>query len=132
MSQGFNLAELFETVAASVPEREAVVHGERRLTYADLEDRVARLAGVLADGGVGPGDHVGLHLWNGTEYLEGMLAAFELRAVPININYRYVADELRYLFEDADLVALVHEPAFADVVADARTDRLRLHAGTRR
>ena len=124
MSHGFNLAELFETVAAAVPEREAVVHDERRLTYAELDERAARLAGVLADAGVGAGDHVGLHLWNGTEYLEGMLAAFKLRAVPININYRYVADELRYLFDDADLVALVHEPAFADLVAEARTDRL--------
>jgi acyl-CoA synthetase (AMP-forming)/AMP-acid ligase II len=120
----FNLAELFETVAEAVPEREAVVLGARRLTYADLDDRAGRLAAVLAGNGVGPGDHVGLHLWNSTEYLEGMLAAFKLRAVPININYRYVADELRYLYADADLVALVHEPAFADLVADARPSGL--------
>ena len=125
MSHGFNLAELFETVARAVPDREAMVHGERRLTYADLDDRAARLASVLAAEGVGAGDHVGLHLWNGTEYLEGMLAAFKLRAVPININYRYVADELRYLFDDADLVALVHEPDFAELVSGARTPGLR-------
>ena len=122
---GFNLAELFETVARTVPDREAVVHGDRRLTYAELDERAGRLAAVLAGAGVGVDDHVGLHLWNGTEYLEGMLAAFKLRAVPVNINYRYVADELRYLFDDADLVALVHEPAFAPLVAEARPPGLR-------
>ena len=122
---GFNLAELFETVAATVPEREAIIHGDRRLTYAALDDRAGRLAAVLAAAGVGPGDHVGLHLWNSTEYLEGMLAAFKLRAVPVNINYRYVTDELRYLFEDAGLVALVHEPAFAASIDGARPAGLR-------
>ena len=121
---GFNLASLFETVAGAVPDREAAVHGDRRLSYADLDERAGRLAAVLAGAGVGAGDHVGLHLWNGTEYLEGMLAAFKLRAVPVNINYRYVADELRYLFVDAGLVAVVHEPAFADLVARARPPAL--------
>lgn len=122
---GFNLAELFEEVADAVPDREALVHGDRRLTYAQLDERAGRLAAVLADAGVGVGDHVGLHLWNGTEYLEGMLAAFKLRAVPVNVNYRYVAEELRYLFADAGLAAIVHEPTFTDLVADARTDGLR-------
>ena len=124
-SAGFNLAHLFETVARAVPGREAMVHGERRLTYAELDERAGRLAGVLAEAGVGVDDHVGLHLWNGIEYLEGMLAAFKLRAVPVNINYRYVADELRYLFDDADLVALVHEPEFAPLVDEARPSSLR-------
>src|SRR6266498_5312086 len=99
----FNLADLFEAVADTVPAREALVCGATRLTYADLDDRATRLANALADRGVGPSDHVGLWLYNGNEYLEGMLAAFKLRAVPINVNYRYVADELRYLFVDADL-----------------------------
>ena len=122
---GFNLAELFETVARTVPDREAVVHGTRRLTFAELDERAGRLAAVLASAGVGVDDHVGLHLWNGTEYLEGMLAAYKLRAVPVNINYRYVADELRYLFDDADLVAVVHEPSFASLVEEARPPALR-------
>ena len=122
---GFNLAELFETVARAVPDREAVVHGDRRLTYAELDERAGRLAAVLAGAGVGVGDHVGLHLRNGTEYLEGMFAAFKLRAVPVNINYRYVADELRYLFADAGLVAVVHEPDFATLIDEARPGALR-------
>jgi acyl-CoA synthetase (AMP-forming)/AMP-acid ligase II len=115
----FNLADLFELVADSVPDRVAVVAGDRRLTYAQLDERANRLAHVLAAAGVGPGQHVGLQLLNGTEYLEGMLAAFKLRAVPINVNYRYVEAELRYLYEDADLVALIHHAQFGPQVAAA-------------
>ncbi|HUP84336.1 MAG TPA: acyl-CoA synthetase [Acidimicrobiales bacterium] len=125
MGTSFNLADLFESVARAVPEREAVACGTRRLTYAELDDRAGRLAAALAGEGVGPGDHVGLHLRNGTEYLEGMFAAFKLRAVPVNVNHRYVAGELRHLFDDAGLVALVHEPSFAAVVEEARPESLR-------
>jgi 3-oxocholest-4-en-26-oate---CoA ligase len=116
---GFNLADLFELVVDAVPEREALVAGSRRLTYADLDARANRLAHHLAVHGIGPGEHVGLQLLNGTEYVEAMLAAFKLRAVPINVNYRYVEGELRYLFEDADLVALLHSRQFGTRVAAA-------------
>ena len=118
----WNLADLFEAVADAIPEREALVCGTTRLTYAGLDERATRLANGLADRGVGPNDHVGLWLYNGNEYLEGMLAAFKLRAVPINVNYRYVADELRYLFVDADLKAVIHEPDFAPLLDDVRAD----------
>src|SRR5437899_12601584 len=103
----FNLADLFESIVDAVPDRLALVCGERRLTYAELDARANRLARTLLALGVRPGDHVGIHLYNGTEYLECMLAAFKVRAVPVNVNYRYVAGELRSLFRDADLVALV-------------------------
>jgi acyl-CoA synthetase (AMP-forming)/AMP-acid ligase II len=116
----FNLYDLFAVVAGAVPDRDAVVEGGRRFTYADLDDRTRRLAAVLSEAGVGPGDHVGLHLQNSSLYLEGMLAAFLLRAVPVNVNYRYVADELRYLFDDAGIVALLHEPGFTAVVEEVR------------
>ena len=116
---GFNLADLFELIVDAVPDRPVVVAGERRLTYADLDGRANRLAHRLAAAGVGPGDSVGLQLVNGPEYLEGMLACFKLRAVPININYRYVDAELRYLYDDADLVALVHHRQFAPMVGPA-------------
>ena len=72
--------------------------------------------------GVGPGDHVGVYLTNGPEYLETMLAAYKLRAVPINVNYRYVEDELRYLFADAGVRAVVHDAEFADRMAAVRDD----------
>ncbi|MCU1463903.1 MAG: AMP-binding protein [Acidimicrobiales bacterium] len=118
----FNLADLFEAVVDAVPEREAIVDREMRLSYAALDERANRLAHALAAHGIGPGDHVGVWLYNGREYLETMLAAFKLRAVPINVNYRYVADELRYLFTDADIKAVVHEPDFAATLADIRSD----------
>ena len=103
----YNLADLWEKVADTVGDREAMVCGERRLTFAVAEERANRLAHALAARGVGPGDHVALYLYNGTEYIEGMLAAFNLSAVPINVNYRYRAGELEHLYDDADLVALV-------------------------
>jgi non-ribosomal peptide synthetase component F len=71
----FNLADLFEGVADAIPEREAVVCGERRLTFAQLEERATRLAHWLSAQGIEKGDHVGLYLYNGTEYLEASLAA---------------------------------------------------------
>ncbi|MCC6226464.1 MAG: acyl-CoA synthetase [Microthrixaceae bacterium] len=115
----YNLADIWEAVAERVADRVAVICGERRLTYAELESRANRLAHHLLSVGVAAGDHVGLYLMNGTEYLEGMLAAFKIRAVPINVNFRYVADELRYLFDDSGIVALIHNPEFADRVAEA-------------
>jgi acyl-CoA synthetase (AMP-forming)/AMP-acid ligase II len=115
----FNIADLFESLVDAIPERTAVVCGARRLSFAGLDARANRLASFLRSRGVGPGDHVGLHLYNGTEFLEGMLACFKLRAVPINVNYRYVAQELRYLCENADLVAIVSERELADVLSPA-------------
>ncbi len=115
----YNLADLFERVVDAVPDREAFVVGSRRLTYRELDERANRLAHVLADRGVGPGDRVGLQLVNGSEYLEGMIAAFKLRAVPINVNYRYVEGELEHLFSDAGLVALILHASFAERVAAA-------------
>jgi len=122
---GFNLADLFEIVVDAAPDREAVVAPARRLTFRALDERANRLAHVLADLGIGAGDHVGLQLLNGSEYLEGMLAAFKLSAVPVNVNFRYVEAELRHLYDDADLVAVIHHRRFSPrvgaVAADART-----------
>jgi fatty-acyl-CoA synthase len=113
----YNLADLFEAIVDVVPDREAVICGARRLTYAETEARANRLAHHLAAHGVGPGDHVALLLYNGTEYLEGMLAAFKLRAVPINVNYRYMEEELRYLLDDSDARAIVFHREFTPKLA---------------
>ena len=96
----YNLADLWEKIVDAVPEREALVADERRLTFAQADERATRLAHALAARGVGAGDHVALYLYNGTEYLEAMFAAFKIRAVPVNVNYRYVEDELRYLLDE--------------------------------
>ena len=112
----FNLSELFESVAVTVPDRVALVSPARTLTYRELDERATRLANHLSGVGVVAGDHVALYLRNGTEYIEGMLAAFKLRAVPINVNYRYVERELVHLFDDADVVAVMFGDEFAENV----------------
>ena len=113
-----NLADLWELVHPKVADRVALVVDDRQSTYAELEERANRLADRLSAEGIGPGDHVGCYLYNCAEYVETMIAAFKLRAVPINVNYRYVADELRYLCNDADLKAIVHDVEFADRLPD--------------
>ncbi len=116
----FNLAEMFERVVDTVPEREALVTPTCRLTFRELDARANRLAHHLRAVGIGPGDHVGLQLMNGTEYLEAMLAAFKLRVVPVNVNYRYVEGELAYLYKNANLAMLVYDTCFATSVEAAR------------
>lgn len=113
----FNLSELFERVADAVGDRDAIVLLNERLTYAALDVRANRVAHHLAARGIGPGDHVGLMLRNCTEHLEVMLGCFKLRAIPVNINYRYVERELAHLFADADVVALVYHQGFSPAVA---------------
>ena len=113
----FNMADVWEMAADAVPDREALVVGDRRCTYAELEDRANRLANHLAGRGIGPGDHVGLYLENCPEYLEAMLACWKLRAVSINVNHRYVAGELRYLLDDSDSVGVVTQPSLAATLA---------------
>ncbi len=115
----FNLADLFESVVNVIPQQPAIVADDRRLTYAELDNRANRLANLLAEAGVGPRDRIGLQMANGTEYLEAMLACFKIRAVPVNVNYRYVASELGYLYRDAGLVGLIFHSRFAPAVADA-------------
>ncbi len=116
----FNIADLFESVVDTVPEREALVSGSVRRTYQELERRANRLAHYMATQGVKAGDHVGMYLYNGHEFIEGVLAAFKIRAVPVNINYRYVADELRYLFNDSDLVGIIHQKELSPKLAEVR------------
>ena len=118
----FNLADLFELVAATVPEREALVAGARRLTYAELERRSNRLARHWQSRGVTAGQHVAILACNRAEWIEAMLAAFKLRAVPINVNFRFVEAELRYMFDNADVVALVYERQFTHRLAAIRDD----------
>ena len=115
----FNLADLFESVVRTVGDRTAIVSGDRRLTYAALDDRAGRLAAVMSDAGIGPGHFVGIQLPNCTEYIEAMLAAFKIRAVPVNVNYRYVDSELRHLYADAGLVGLVHHVDYSAAVGGA-------------
>jgi fatty-acyl-CoA synthase len=105
----FNLADLFEIVADAVPDRLALVAGDRRLTYAELDERSTRLGRHLLGSGLAPGDHVAVVAWNRAEWLESMLGAYKARLVPINLNYRYTAGELRHVLADAGCRAAIVE-----------------------
>jgi acyl-CoA synthetase (AMP-forming)/AMP-acid ligase II len=118
----FNLADLFESVADAIPDREALICGDRRLTYGQLDERATRVGNHLREAGIRPGDHVGLYLYNGTEYVETALGCLKIRAVPINVNYRYVEHELRYLFTNANLAAVMYQQEFAPRIAAVRSD----------
>lgn len=122
----FNLAQLFEANADAFPDRLAVVSGPIRLSYQDLDRRANRLANFWRSQGIGAEDHIGLCLYNGHEYLECMLAAWKLGARTINLNFRYAAPELRYVFEDAKLVGVITEPDLLAEVETARTEAMKL------
>src|ERR1700690_4092060 len=112
---GLNFADIFETVVDTKPGAAALVvrsteGDEVRLTFAELDARANRLAHALVAHGVAPGDHIGCHLFDGNQYVETTLAAFKVRAVPVNVNFRYVDEELEYLFDNADLRLLLTEP----------------------
>jgi acyl-CoA synthetase (AMP-forming)/AMP-acid ligase II len=119
----FNHADLFEGLADTIGDRVALVvagpDGTERLTYAELDAHANRLAHHLRDAGVGAGQHVGAQLYNGVEYVATLLATLKIRAVPVNVNYRYVEAELEYLYRDAEMVALVYDAEFEDRVAVA-------------
>ena len=117
MTRTFNLADLFEVVAHTVPDRIAFVCGAQRLSYRALDERATRLASALQAQGLRRGDHVGIALFNSAQYLEAFLACCKIGAVPANINYRYVAGELGFLLQSLDLKALFFEASLAPAVA---------------
>src|SRR3546814_137516 len=138
-SMEFNLAQVHEAVAAAVPDREAIVWRDRRLTYADVTDRTRRLANHLLAAGLQPREerealgghqsgqaHLACYLHNGNEYLESMLGAYKARVAPFNVNYRYDAEELRYLLNDSGAEAVVFHSAFAERILEVLPDLPRL------
>ena len=131
----FTLVGVFEAVADAVPDRAAVVQGVRRVSYGAMKERARRLAWYLHERGLGSHaersdlaghesgqDHLALVLYNGPEYIEGMLGAYGARIAPFNVNYRYVGDELRYLFNDAKPKGVIFHgsmaPALAPILAE--------------
>jgi 3-oxocholest-4-en-26-oate---CoA ligase len=129
----FNLATINEAIAAAIPDRECMVFRDRRFTWRTFNERTRRLANVLIGHGLAchqeraalqnfesGQDHVGLYLYNGNEYLEGMVGAFKARLAPFNVNYRYVENELIYLLNDADCRALIYHAQFAPILEKIR------------
>ena len=109
----FHFATAWEAVADYCGNRLAVVTDHRRTSWRDLEDRAARIAQVLTDHGLGADSKVGTYLHNSAEYIESQFAAFKIRGCPINVNYRYKADELVYLLDNADAEAVVFQACYA-------------------
>jgi len=114
---------VWEAIARALPDAVAISEPERDYSYAEFEQRSARLAAALAAAGVGPGDKVACYQYNGAAYLETVFAAFKLGAVPVNVNYRYTSGELSALLADADAAALVFSGALAGCVTQAARDR---------
>lgn len=123
----FHLSEINDAISDAVPDRKAVVFGSNRLSYRELRDRGRKLANGLLNAGFGRvversnpwesrQDHLGIYLYNGTEYIEAMLGSLRARIAPFNINYRYVEDELVYLLSDAQTKILVFHADFSEQV----------------
>jgi fatty-acyl-CoA synthase len=126
-----NLATAFDAIAMVIPERECLVWRDRRLSWSTMAERTNRLANLLASHDLGmhgdpatvsgwssAQDHVALYLTNCNEYLEGMIGGYKARTAPFNVNYRYVAEELVYLFGDAAPRAIIFHSQYAPVLAD--------------
>ncbi|NDU74959.1 AMP-binding protein [Actinomadura sp. DSM 109109] len=120
MVRSYNLADLLEILAAAGPDRPALVAGAERRTYRQLNERASRVGHHLAGAGVRPGEHVAILAHNRAEWIEAMLGAFKIRAVPIPVNFRYVAAELRHVLADSDSVALVGERSLLAKVEEIR------------
>ncbi len=118
-----HFATLWEAVADTVPDAPALVHGDDRLTWREFDTAAARVAGLLAEHGIGKDSNVGLYLFNSTEYAVAQFAAYKQRGVGVNVNYRYLDDELAFLLVDAEAEALVYHSSLSDRVARVR-DRL--------
>jgi len=124
----FAFATIWESIADAIPDRPAVIQGDRRVSWNEYDERASRLAGALATAGVGPESKVALYLYNSPEYAEASYAAMKLRGVPINVNYRYLDDELAYLIDNSDAEAVVFHSSLGErvEVARKRSDRVRI------
>ncbi|MGV0797557.1 acyl-CoA synthetase, partial [Mycolicibacterium elephantis] len=127
----FTVPAVADTVAASIGDREFIIQGDRRYTYAQVVERANRLAAYLHTRGLGchterselqghevGQDLLGIYAYNGPEYVEGMLGSWRARVAPFNVNYRYVKNELHYLLADSGATALIYHAAFAPRVAE--------------
>jgi 3-oxocholest-4-en-26-oate---CoA ligase len=119
---GWNYADIWERVADRIPDAQALVQGDRRVTWRDFDRRADGLARTLLEAGVDRQDKIAQYLFNCPEYLESMFAAFKIGLVPVNTNYRYEEEELSYLWENSDAVAVVFHGTFADKIETVRKE----------
>ena len=112
----FHVADIFEAVVDNIPNREALVLGSTRLTFSELDKRSNQVAAMLKSVGIKKEDHIGIYAFNCIEWIETMIGAFKIGAVPININYRYVEEELNYLVDNADIKGIVYQKHFGKIL----------------
>ncbi len=118
---GWNFADIWDLVARKVPDRTAQIQGDRRISWGEFDRRADSVARFLLDAGVAEQDKVAQYLYNCPEYLESMSASFKAGLVPINTNYRYTDAELVYLWDNADVVAVVFHGTFTATIDRIRT-----------
>ena len=128
MSGDWNFATCWEAIADARPDATALIQGNRRVSWSEFEDRSARLARAFSDLGIGPEAKVASYLYNCSEYLEGTFATWKLRAAPVNVNYRYLEDELLYLLDNSDAEMLLFHGVLAEQVAGVRDRAPKLRA----
>ena len=116
----WNFADVFEAIAAAAPDSPAQTCGDRRFTWSDFDNRADALAADLLAAGLGEQAKVAAYLYNGPEYLESYLAAFKAGLVPVNTNFRYGPEEIRYLFDNADAEAVVFHTSFVPLLEQVR------------
>jgi 3-oxocholest-4-en-26-oate---CoA ligase len=117
---GWNFADVYEAVAARIPDAPCQVQGDRVVTWREFDQRANALAADLVDAGLGHQAKVAAYLYNGPEYLETYVAAFKAGMAPVNTNYRYGPEEIRYLFDNADAEAVVFHASFAPLLEEVR------------
>jgi 3-oxocholest-4-en-26-oate---CoA ligase len=112
-----HFATVWESIADAIPDLPAVTHGSATRTWSDYDDRAARIAGALTAAGLGPGAKVSLFMYNSNEFMESQFGVFKMRGVPINVNYRYLDDELWYLLDNSDSEAIIFHSSLGERVA---------------
>ncbi len=112
-----HFASVWEVIADEIGDQTAVVHGATRRSWTEFDQRAARMAAVYVAAGLGPDSKIAQYLYNGNEYLEAQFGAFKMRGVTINVNYRYLDEELWYLLDNSDAEALVFHSSLGDRVA---------------
>ena len=117
---GWNFADAFEVIAEQLPDAPAQVHGDRRSTWREFDRRSDGVALALLEAGAERQDKVALYVHNGPEYMEACTGAWKAGLVPVNTNYRYTADELAYLWDNADAVAVVFHGTFSETIEAVR------------
>ena len=123
-----HFATVWESIADAIPDHVAITHADNSRTWAEFDDRAARIAQAFTDAGLGPESKIALYMYNSNEYMESHYAAFKMRGVAINVNYRYLDEELWYLLDNSDSEAIVFHRSLAARVAHvvSRLPKLKL------